>query len=85
MKLILKEEFDPSRVFYRDNKSYFNVLLDDNIRRWICRLGFNGSNKYILFNDESRTNLKIESVNDITLYKEKILAVARQFDSVVSS
>jgi predicted type IV restriction endonuclease len=84
VKLILKEEFDPSRVFYRDNKSYFNVLLDDNIRKWICRLGFNGSNKYIQLNDVNRTNYKIDSVNDLLNYKEEILAVAGQFESVAS-
>ncbi|EDL65353.1 type I restriction endonuclease [Bacillus sp. SG-1] len=84
VKLILKEEFDPARVYYRDNKSYFNVLLDDNIRKWICRLGFNGSNKYIQLNNESRTNIKIESVNEITNYKNEILAVARQFETLVS-
>jgi len=53
IKLILKEEFDPARVFYRDNKSYFNVLLDDTIRKWVCRLGFNSTNKYIQLNYEN--------------------------------
>lgn len=84
VKLILKEAIDPSRVYYRDNKSYFNVLLDDTIRKWICRLGFNTSNKYLQLNDETRTSFKIESVNDILKYKEEILEVARQLDTVVS-
>jgi predicted type IV restriction endonuclease len=84
IKLILKEVVDPSRVFYRDNRSYFNVLLDDNIRKWICRLGFNGANKYIQLNDGKRTNIKIDSVNDVLDYKEEILAVAAQFESVGS-
>lgn len=80
IKLILKEEIDPSRVFYRDNKSYFNVLLDDTIRKWVCRLGFNSTNKYIQLNDVNRTFIKIDSVNDILNYKEEILEVARLFD-----
>jgi predicted type IV restriction endonuclease len=84
VKLILKEEFDPARVFYRDNKSYFNVLLDDNIRKWVCRLGFNNTNKYIQLNDVNRTNIKIDSVNDILDHKEDILEVARQFETMVS-
>ncbi|TMU87114.1 endonuclease [Bacillus sp. BHET2] len=84
IKLILKEKVDPARVFYRDNKSYFNVLLDDSIRKWICRLGFNGPTKYIQLNDEKRTNIKIDSVNDILEYKEEIMAVAGQFESVPS-
>jgi predicted type IV restriction endonuclease len=80
IKMILREEIDPTRVFYRDNKSYFNVLLDDTIRKWVCRLGFNSTNKYIQLNDVNRTYFKIDSVNDILNYKEEILEVARQFD-----
>jgi hypothetical protein len=83
VKLILKEEIDPSRVSYRDNKSYFNVLLDDTIRKWVCRLGLNGTNKYIQLNDTNRTNIKINSINDILDYKKEILDVARQFEQVI--
>jgi hypothetical protein len=82
VKLILKEEIDPSRVLYRDNKSYFNVLLDDTIRKWVCRLGLNGTNKYIQLNDANRTSIKINSINDILDYKKEILDVARQFEQV---
>ena len=80
IKLMLKESIDASRVYYRDNKSYFNVLLDDNIRKWICRLGFNTSNKYIQLNDELKTTHRLESVNDILLYKDEILRVSKQFN-----
>ena len=79
IKLMLKEKIETSRIYYRDNKSYFNVLLDDSIRKWICRLGFNSSNKYIQLNDELKTTHKIESVNDILLYKDDIISVAEQF------
>jgi len=79
IKLMLKESIDVNRVYYRDNKSYFNVLLDDNIRKWICRLGFNTSNKYIQLNDELKTTHKLDNVNDILLYKDEIIDVARQF------
>lgn len=79
IKLMLKESIDANRVYYRDNKSYFNVLLDDNIRKWICRLGFNTSNKYIQLNDELKTTHKLDSVNDILLYKDEILTVSEQF------
>ncbi|MFJ7856705.1 type I restriction endonuclease [Peribacillus sp. NPDC097206] len=80
IKLMLKENLDANRVYYRDNKSYFNVLLDDNIRKWICRLGFNTSNKYIQLNDELKTTHKLDSVNDILLYKDEILRVTEQFN-----
>lgn len=80
IKLMLKENIDANRIYYRDNKSYFNVLVDDSIRKWICRLGFNSSNKYIQLNDELKTTHKIKSVNDILLYKDDILRVAEQFN-----
>jgi predicted type IV restriction endonuclease len=79
VKLLLKDEIDSNRVHYRDNKSYFNVLLDDSIRKWVCRLGFNTANKYIQLNDEEKTIYKLNDVNEISLYKDKILEVAKQF------
>lgn len=79
VKLLLKDEIDSNRVHYRDNKSYFNVLLDDSIRKWVCRLGFNTTNKYIQINDEEKTIYKLNNVNEISLYKDKILEVAKQF------
>ncbi|MGG0522167.1 type I restriction endonuclease [Priestia aryabhattai] len=79
VKLLLKDEIDSNRVHYRDNKSYFNVLLDNSIRKWVCRLGFNTANKYIQLNNEEKTIYKLNDVNEISLYKDEILEVAKQF------
>lgn len=79
VKLILKDEIEASRIYYRDNRSYFNVLVDNSIRKWVCRLGLNSSNKYIQFNDNDKSTQKIDNVNDIILYKDKIIEIASQF------
>ncbi|QHN50244.1 hypothetical protein EPB69_14190 [Geobacillus stearothermophilus] len=79
VRLLLREILDPERIYYRDNLSYFNVLLDNNIRRWICRLGLNTSNKYIQFNDEGRTTVYIETVADIEKHRDKLIKVAQKF------
>jgi len=79
IKLLLKDSIDSNRVFYRDNRSYFNVLIDDSIRKWICRLGLSLNNKYIQFNDSDKSTYKLDNVDDILLYKDKILEVANQF------
>ena len=73
VKSILNGVIDISRVTYRDNSSYFNVLLDDNIRKTICRLYFNRSQKYIAFL-EGKKEIKqpINSVNDIFSFAEQI-------------
>ncbi|MET3576683.1 type I restriction endonuclease [Bhargavaea ullalensis] len=79
VKVILHDHVDVNRIHYRDNLSYFNILLDDNIRKWLIRLGLNGSNKYIQFNDEDRTTIPIETVTDILKHQEQVIEVAERF------
>lgn len=47
IKSILRTSVPPSRIFYRDAQSYFSVLVDDNNRKPVCRLYFNGKKKQI--------------------------------------
>ncbi len=52
VKAIVCQKIPASRVVYRDAKSYFAILLDDNSRKPICRLYYNRKKKYVgLFND----------------------------------
>lgn len=75
IKSILNQFIDIKRISYRDNASYFNVLLDDNIRKTICRLHFNRSQKYIAFvKDKKEEKFPIDSVDDIFNYSDAIKA-----------
>lgn len=67
IKSILRGKIELERLAYRDNLSYFNVLLDDNIRKTLCRLHFNTKQKYISFIDENKKENKvpIEKLDDI--------------------
>jgi len=47
------------RVHYRDAKTYFAVLVDDNNRKPICRLWFNGSKKYVGVFDNDKVETRI--------------------------
>lgn len=74
VKSLLYGIIDSSRVTYRDNRSYFNVLLDDNIKKTVCRLYFNRSQKYIAFLEGTKENkTPINSINDIFQFKEQII------------
>lgn len=78
VKSILNGSVDINRVTYRDNASYFNILLDDNIRKTVCRLYFNRAQKYIAFienNKEVKTPLSC--INDIFKFdfKKSIFSV----------
>ncbi|WP_160715793.1 type I restriction endonuclease [Chitinophaga solisilvae] len=74
VKTILRQKIKPARVVYRDAQSYFAILLDDNNRKTICRLYFNGSRKYIGTFDEQKKETRAELMNIDDLFKfEEIL------------
>lgn len=79
IRMLLRDTIDQTRVVYRDNHSYFNVLLDDNIRKWLCRLGLHQTNKYIQLHDDARTTYQIQTVSDIEKYKDEIIKVVQTF------
>lgn len=75
MKAILRPYVDINRVFFRDTISYFNILLDDNNRKLICRLWLHKETKYLGYLDENRKEqkIKINSLNDIYQYTDLIV------------
>lgn len=81
VKVITKDIIDPARLFYRDNRSYFNILLDDNIRKWIVRVYFESNRNYIMLNDanndKDRTIIEFIHPIDLLKYSEKIINVTK--------
>ena len=91
IKAILNGIVDISRVTYRDNSSYFNILLDNNILKTICRLYLNKTNKYIAFltpqQGEGRSKedkIQINGVNDIFAYKERVIDRVKEIERTYS-
>jgi hypothetical protein len=74
VKAIACGEIKPQRITQRDAKSYFAVLLDDNNRKPIARLHFNGRQKYLglLDSDKVETRHPLESLDEIYLHAEQI-------------
>jgi len=62
------------RIVHRDAQSYFAVLLDDNNRKPICRLHFNGQKKYIgiIDADKKETRHELQSLDDIYNHSEAL-------------
>jgi predicted type IV restriction endonuclease len=83
VKSLLRRTVDPKRIVMRDTQSYCGVLLDDNNRKPLCRLHFNGKQKYIgLFKtDKSEERLPIASVDDIYLHAERLKETASAYDA----
>lgn len=77
-KLLLKDLVTVDRVYFRDNKSYFNVLLDDNIRKWILRFYMNKNGMKIEFNDGTKVLVEISNPLDITNHTDKIIKIVNE-------
>jgi hypothetical protein len=75
VKSILAQYIELKRVAQRDTKSYFGILLDDNNRKWIARLHFNYSVKYIEIRTDEKGGQKyqLENIEDIYKYKKEII------------
>ncbi len=82
-KVILQETLNSERIFYRDNRSYFNILIDNSIRKWIVRVFFEKNRNYIIINDAptDRDRTVIDFVRPIDLLnsKKQIILAAEQF------
>lgn len=78
-KIVLKDIIEPTRVFYRDNRSYFNILIDDNIRKWIMRVYVNNHQIKLVFNNDDRTNVEIKNPLDIVQYSSILKEVTSKF------
>lgn len=60
IRAILREVVDVRRVAIRDQQSYCGILLDDNNRRPLCRLYFNGAKKAVgLFDSAERKEERV--------------------------
>jgi hypothetical protein len=82
VKAIACAEVKPQRIAQRDSKSYFAVLLDDNNRKPVARLHFNGrSKKYLgLFDaDKNETRHEIESLDEIYRFADDIREAVRRY------
>ncbi|MFT5891326.1 MAG: hypothetical protein ACI9Y7_001427 [Dokdonia sp.] len=72
---ILRRRLAIDRIIYRDTQSYFGVLLDDNNRKPLCRLHFNGKTKYLGIFDENKRERKekLSSLDEIYQFEDELL------------
>ncbi|MFA6260368.1 MAG: type I restriction endonuclease [Bacteroidia bacterium] len=83
VKAILAKELDPSRVFMRDAQSYCSIILDDNNRKPLARLYFNGTKRQVGLFEAGRSEVKyqLERVEDLYTYSDKLLSCVQSYMS----
>ncbi|QBO35425.1 endonuclease [Periweissella cryptocerci] len=83
VKLMLNDVLEASRVFYRDNNSYFNVLIDDSNRNWLLRVYFRKNGNFIRINDgsapEGGAKLPFKRPFDLHMYTDDVVAAAQKY------
>lgn len=82
IRAILRERISPKRVAMRDVQSYCGILLDDNNRKPICRLYFNGSKKSVGFFDlEKEEGAVINELEDLFGFADRFKSAVFKYDS----
>lgn len=81
VRSILRQYVPVQKISYRDALSYFSILFDDNNRKPICRLHFNGARKYIgLFDAEKlETKKEITELDDLFLHADAMIQVVQHY------
>lgn len=82
VRSMLRPHVESSRLVHRDAQSYFAILLDDNNRKPICRLHFNGGKRYIGFvgDDKKEVRYEIESLDDLYQYESQLTQSLKQYE-----
>lgn len=82
LRAILAPVIDVQRISYRDNQTYFSVLIDDNHRKLVCRLYLNSEkSKKILYRDENGQDVthKIDTILDLYGYSEEFKTIVSRY------
>ena len=82
VRAILRQKVAPERIVHRDAQSYFAIFLDNNNRKPICRLNFNGVKKYVTTFDENKKDVRneIQTLNDIFGIGDQLLKTVASYE-----
>ena len=80
VKSILRQHVSAARLVYRDTETYLNVLLDDNGRKWICRIEA-GKKLSIQIPDSEKKAIRyqLESLDSIYNYSDQLIDVLKRY------
>ncbi len=74
VKSILHNAVDLNRVSYKDTASYFSIIVDKKVTKWICRIFLKENTKYIIIpNGESNDKIILTELDDIYAYSEQLI------------
>ncbi len=73
IKSILGDCVPLDRITHKDTVSYFAVLLDNKVTRWICRLYFKENVKYLIIPEANgQEKISLETMSDLYSLSDKL-------------
>lgn len=88
IKSILGKHTELDNITFKDTRSYFGILYQNNTRKWICRLKI-GNNKIILIYPSEERNSKgnyleekvqLENLKELYNYEEILFTVMKRYE-----
>ena len=81
VKSILSEFVSPNELYYKDTYSYFGILYENKVTKWICRVYLKENVKFIVIPDENKNEVRyeIKEVTEIYKLKEKLITRLKMF------
>lgn len=80
IKSIVRKTIDVSRVGLRDSKAYCAVLVDNNNRKPLARLHFNGKQKFMsIFDQVEPTRVPLEGLDRIFEFSDRLTTAAEKY------
>ena len=77
VKMLLQDVITPDRIFYRDNRSYFNIIVDNKITKWVLRFIVKPSKTSIEVRDYG--TFEIDSPLDISKHTVELHEAVAKF------
>lgn len=81
VKAILSEFVSPNVLYYKDTYSYFGILYENKVTKWVCRVYLKENVRFVVIPDENKNEVKyeIKEITDIYKLKEKLVARMNTF------
>lgn len=75
IKSILHNAVDLNRIGYKDTASYFSIIIDGKVTKWICRIFLKENTKYIIIpNGSVNEKIVLDKLDDIYTYTDQLIA-----------
>lgn len=87
VKSILAEYCDINKIYYKDTLSYFAVLYNNMVTKWICRIYLKEKVRCVIIPNKNKEEIRydIDKINDIYKLKKQLIERLEQFSQLTAN